>query len=98
MLSNKRYFIARKVGEAVAMSNFVMMLNPKFRGPKFTWDNLYHIVDSFSRGNIAMQGDFGRDTKEMEEVSATWGKYQLDSLFKESGVKEWLELKKEDAE
>lgn len=92
MLSSKRYSIAQGVGVAVATSHFAMFLNPKFRGPRFTWDNLYHIVDSFSRGNLAMQGDFGRDVKEMEEVAAVWGKHQLDSLIKESGVKEWLIL------
>ena len=92
MLSNKRYSIARETGRAVATSNFIMMLNPKFRGPKFQLDNLYNIANGFARSTVGLQGNFGKDQKEMEEIAAEAAKFELNRLFEESGVKEWLKL------
>ena len=90
MLSSKRREIAKNVGVAVAYNHFIFMLNPRYRGPKFAWDDLYPIVSEHTQIHVEQVGDFGRDRKEMREVALQWAKYTLDTCFMESEVKKWL--------
>lgn len=92
MLSNKKFQIAISIGESVAISHFVMMLNPKFRVPKFVWNDLYSIVSKMTICQIGLAGNFGKDQKAMEKIAVEHSKYRLDLLFKDSDVKNWLKL------
>lgn len=67
MLSKKRFSIAENVGNAVAYHNFVMMLNPKFRGKNFKWEDLENFSARLVASHIGLTGDFGKDHKEMEK-------------------------------
>jgi hypothetical protein len=68
------------------------MLNPKFRGPKFVWNDLYSIVASMTIDQVSLAGNFGKDKKAMEKIAVEHSKYKLDCLFKDSNVKNWLKL------
>ncbi len=93
MLSRKRWSIAHNIGQFVAYSNFLFFLNPKHRGEKFVWSDLYKICDSFSKTSVFISGgDFGKDQKAMEEVAMESARHTLDFCFKESGVKTWIIL------
>jgi hypothetical protein len=92
MLSNKRYGIARSIGQSVAYSNFVLMLNPKFRGKNFKWENLEDLAARMAASHVGLVGDFGKDHVKMQEEAAKSARYTIQYCFKESNVKEWLAL------
>lgn len=90
MLSNKRHQLATQIGYDVAISNFVLFLNPKYRGEKFTWDDLPSIVDKWAKLHVELQGKNKKDLKEMQEVASKAAKYKLNYLMKESDLLSWI--------
>ena len=91
MLSKKRLTLAMELGKAVATSNFAWFLNPANRGINFKWENIYSIVERFTIVHIPLEGEFGRDLKEMQEVAVKSSKNQLDFLIKESNLFSWID-------
>lgn len=94
MLSSRRFGIARQLGEATAYSHFLMFLNPKFRGPKFKWDDLPELAAKMARGQVELAGSFGRDRKAMEDQAAHTARHTIERCFRESKIKDWLPLRR----
>ena len=90
MLSSKNHQLATQIGYDIAVSNFVLFLNPRYRGEKFTWDNLSSIVDEWVEFHVEMQGKNKRYLKEMQEVASSAAKYKLNWLMKESDLLSWV--------
>ena len=93
MLSNKRREIAELVGERIGYKIFVMMLNPKYRGPNFTWQRLESMVMDLASGQVGLAGNFGKDLKEMKVVARDSAKRVLSGCFEDSDVQNWLMIK-----
>jgi hypothetical protein len=93
MLSNTRHDYCVRVASITTYSMFVMMLNPKFRGDKFKWDNLYSMCSSNAKFQIEMSNiNWGRDLKLAQECVEKRVKYTLDKIFKDSNIKETTPL------
>jgi hypothetical protein len=90
LLSNKNHQLASQIGYDIAVSNFVLFLNPRYRGEKFTWDNLPSIVDKWVKLHVEMQGKNKRYLKEMQEVASSAAKYKLNWLMEESDLLSWV--------
>jgi hypothetical protein len=91
MLSNKRFYIAQSVGSACAHSHFIMYLNPKFRGPNFTWDRLKDM-SGLVGCQVALAGNFGKDLREMERVAVDHYEWTVEHILKESDIRTWMPL------
>jgi len=96
MLSNKRLSIAQQVGQSVAYDLFVMMLNPKYRGENFKWENLKNIAMSLADCQVGLAGVFGKDLLRMKEIARRSAGFTIDSCLKESDIQSWYILKKSD--
>ena len=98
MLSDKRRYIASVVGAEFGYSHFVMMLNPKYRGPKFTWESLANTAANLAEGQIGLEGNWGRDLKAMRKVAAESARATISFCLRESNIQQWLPLENEEDE
>jgi hypothetical protein len=83
---------AQAHGEAVANHEFVVMLNPKYRGVNFKWENFSASVVQ-SAEVTCWQSFTDREweqwEKEIVEAAGKSAKYAAKRILDESGLLEW---------
>lgn len=86
---------AQAHGRAVATHEFVMSLNPLFRGPAFRWEGLEAMAARMARAT-AYQGFSDRVwalyRPLIEEDAARTARIVVKELLDQSGVQTWLPL------
>ncbi len=86
---------AQDVGNAVATHLFVTMLNPKYRGPKFTWTKFEDMAarQAESHAGLSFSSRIWNRYKSLIIESACHSaRLTAKRLLKDSGVLEWLPL------
>lgn len=86
---------AQSYGSAVAVSLFVMMLNPKYRGGAFTWDKLEDMAAGQAATGAFMNytpSVWARYGPLIQEAAVESSRHRVRELLEDSGVETWLPL------
>ena len=83
---------AQALGEAVANHEFVVMLNPKYRGPNWTWDKF--VPRCVGQAEVTAWQSFTdrewkRWEKEIVEAAVNAAEHAAKRILEESGLLEW---------
>ena len=83
---------AQLYGEAAAHHEFVVMLNPKYRGSNFKWEGF--VALAVQRAEVSCWQSFTdrewkRWEKDIVEAAGKSAKHTAERLLKESGLLEW---------
>ena len=89
---------AEILGRSVAARLFAQMLNPKYRGPSFTWDGFPQMCQGLARSQ-AWQANrvsvHDRNAAKLEEAAARGAEAAAQEFLEESQVAMWMKLGKE---
>jgi hypothetical protein len=80
------------IAESAANHEFVVMLNPKYRGANFKWENFPRFVERTAEvmcWRPFTDSEWRRWEKEIKEEVRESAKRAAERILKESGVLEW---------
>lgn len=83
---------AQAIGEAVAYGQFTFMLNPKYRGDGFKWENFVPFAVRWAEVTCWQSftdAEWKRWEKEIKEAAGKSAKYAAERILDESGLLEW---------
>jgi len=84
---------ARAIGREIAQREFLYMLNPVYRGPKFTWERFPNMVRSKIETDLPFEffpQEWEKHEKALLKVALEGADFTINECFELSGVKEWL--------
>jgi hypothetical protein len=92
---------AQNHGRATATHLFVSMLNPKYRGPNFTWDIFVRMASKTARATVYQgfsDADWNRYGPLLKESAGDSARLVAMELLRDSDVQSWLPLVSEKKE
>lgn len=84
--------VAKEHGRAVANHEFVAMLNPKFRGENFDWNNFVDYCARVAAANVYQSfklDEFLRWETELKTASVESAKTEARLILKDSDLLSW---------
>lgn len=83
---------AQAIGESVAYHEFVVILNPKYRGDNFKWEGFVAFAvrsAEVSCWQPFTDAEWKRWGKEIKAAAGNSAKYAAERIMKDSGLLEW---------
>lgn len=83
---------AQAVGEAVANNQFVVMLNPKYRGEAFRWEEFVPFAVRWAKVSCWQSftdAEWKRWENEIVEAAGKSAEYAAKRILDESGLLQW---------
>lgn len=89
---------AQQMGYSVPYDHFVKMVNPKYQGPAWDWNNFVNMAVRMTEvvcWQAFSDKEWKKWEKEIKKIAASTAKIHAEEIIKDSGVLEWGGNKKE---
>ena len=89
---------AREMGHIVPYDYFVKMVNPKYQGSAWDWNNFVNLAVRMTNATCYQsfsEKEWKKWEKEIRQIATSTAKIHAAEIIKDSGVLEWGGNKKE---